>query len=270
MKFDKKILRNLQLTQVEILDEIVRICQKHKLQYFLIGGTLLGAVRHKGFIPWDDDLDIAMPRKDYNKFRKICNNELNDKFFLHSIDMDSKYWVSFVKVRKKNTIFEPLQDTTIDSPYKSVYVDVFPLDNANKEKSLFQDCQAKVCKGLTSFQYRRRKATMITKTPLGIKILYPFLSLFSIKFISKTIDRIMQINKNDSSKYFINIGSFINYRKQTMPKSKYLPAKQIEFEGKLYDVPNDYDYVLKRLYGDYMELPPKNKRVTHKPNRIKL
>ena len=268
--FDKESLRNLQLTQVEMLDEIARICEIHKLQYFLIGGTLLGAIRHKGFIPWDDDLDIAMPRKDYNKFREICKNDLNDQYYLHSIDMDPKYWVSFIKLLKKNTIFEPEQDKTIDTPYKGVYVDIFPLDNANKERSIFQDIQAKICKGLTSFQYRRRKATMITKTPLGIKILYPFLSLFSVKTISKIIDKIMQLNKNDNSPYFINIASFINVHKHTILKEKYLPSVKMEFEGKLYNVPRDYDYVLNRLYGDYMTLPPENKRVTHKPNRIEL
>lgn len=268
--FDKELLRKLQLTQVEMLDEIVRICNKYELQYFLIGGTLLGAVRHKGFIPWDDDLDIAMPRKDYNKFIKIAKKELNEKYYLHDIEFDSKYWVSFVKVRKYNTIFEPIQDSTIDTKYKGVYVDIFPLDNANREKSLFQDIQAKICKGLTSFQYRRSHATMITKTPFGIKLLYPLLSLFSIKCISKIINNVMQLNKNENSKYFINIGSFINVHKQTMLKEKYLPSTELEFEGKKYSVPNDYDYVLKRLYGDYMKLPPEEKRVTHNPNRIEL
>lgn len=268
--FDKELLRKLQLTQVEMLDEIVRICNKYNLQYFLIGGTLLGAVRHKGFIPWDDDLDIAMPRKDYNMFRKIAKNELNEKYYLHDIDFDSKYWVSFIKIRKNNTIFEPRQDATIDTPYKGVYVDIFPLDNAKKERSIFQDIQAKICKGLTSFQYRRRKATMITKTPLFIKILYPILSLFSIRCISKIIDYIMQLNKDEKSKYFINIGSFINVHKQTILKEKFLPSTQIEFEGKDYSVPRDYDYVLNRLYGDYMILPPENKRITHNPNRIEL
>ena len=268
--FDKELLRKLQLTQVEMLDEIVRICENNNLQYFLIGGTLLGAVRHKGFIPWDDDLDIAMPRKDYNKFRKIAKNELDKKYYLHDIDFDSKYWVSFIKIRKHNTIFEPKQDSTIDTPYKGVYVDVFPLDNANKEKSFLQDIQAKICKGLTSFQYRRRNATMITKMPIIIKIMYPLLSLFSIKSISKLIDKLMQLNKNEDSKYFINIGSFINVHKQTILKDKFLPSTKIEFEGKLYCVPRDYDYVLNRLYGDYMTLPPENKRITHNPNRIEL
>ena len=269
-EFDHDLLRKLQLTEVEILDEIVRICDKHDLQYFLIGGTLLGAVRHQGFIPWDDDLDIAMPRKDYNKFKKICKTEVDSKFYLHSIDFDDKYWVSFVKMRKKDTLFEPEQDATIDSPYKGVYVDIFPLDNASKELGLFQTLRVKMCKGLTSFQYRRRNATMITKTPTVIKLLSPILGLFSIKTLSKFNDSLMAFNKNDNAPYFINIGSFINYKKQTMPKEKYLPSTEVLFEGKYYSAPKDYDYVLHRLYGDYMQLPLENKRKTHKPRRIEL
>ena len=269
-KFDSELLRNLQLTLASMLDEIVRICDKHNLQYFLIGGTLLGAARHKGFIPWDDDLDIAMPRNDYEKFQKICIRELNEDYYLHSIDTDPKYWVSFIKIRKKGTIFEPRQDVTIDTPYKGVYIDIFPLDNAKKESSFMQNIQSYICKGLTSFQYRRRKATMITKTPLPLKLLYPFLSLFSIETISRLISKVMQWNKNDDALYYANIGSFMNIKKQTIPKEKLFPVKKLEFEGKMYSVPRDYDYVLRKSYGDYMVLPPEDKRVTHRPNRIEL
>lgn len=270
MSFGPEILRQLQLTEAEMLSEIARICDENSLNYYLIGGTLLGAVRHKGFIPWDDDLDIAMPRKDYEKFKVLCQTELNEKYYLHSIDTDPKYWVSFIKIRKKDTIFEPMQDKTIDTPYKGVYVDVFPLDNAKKERSLFQDFQAGICKALTSFQYRRRKATMPTKTPALIVIAWPILSLFPIKKISKIIDWVMQWDKKESDQYYANIGSNINIHKQTIEKVRFNPPSKLEFEGKLYSAPKEYDYVLTRLYGDYMVLPPEEKRVTHKPNRIEL
>lgn len=268
--FEHKLLRMLQMTEVEMLREIVRICEKNKLQYFLIGGTLLGAIRHKGFIPWDDDLDIAMPRRDYELFKKACIRDLSTQYYLHCIDLDPEYWVSFIKIRKKGTLFEPKQDMTINTPYKGVFVDIFPLDNARKQKSFLQDLQNGICKALTSFQYRRRNATMNTKTPIAIQIAYPILNLFSIKAVSNIIDWVMKLNKNESAPYFTNIGSNINIHKQTMPKDKFIPARKAEFEGELYYVPNDYDYVLNRLYGDYMCLPPENKRITHKPNRIEL
>lgn len=94
-------LRNLHSTMIEILDEFDRICNKHNLTYFLIGGTLLGAVRHKGFIPWDDDMDLAMPREDYEKFINVYYKELNDKYYLDNFNNNKLYYLNFSKIRKK-------------------------------------------------------------------------------------------------------------------------------------------------------------------------
>jgi lipopolysaccharide cholinephosphotransferase len=100
-KMDSLMLNKLHSIQVEILDEIVRICDSYNLDYFLIGGTLLGAIRHKGFIPWDDDLDIVMPRYDYDKFIALCDLEMNNKYILDSFENNSGYCLPFIKIRKK-------------------------------------------------------------------------------------------------------------------------------------------------------------------------
>ena len=97
---EDSILKRIHKIQVEILDEIVRICEKYSLEYCLIGGTLLGAIRHKGFIPWDDDLDITMPRDSYEKFIRLCNSELNSKYLLDIYETNPDYWLPFAKVRK--------------------------------------------------------------------------------------------------------------------------------------------------------------------------
>ena len=94
---ENDILRRLQLTEVEILKEVVRICKENKLQYFLIGDSSRCHFRHKGFIPWDDDLDIAMPRKDYEKLLKLCEKELDSKYYLHSYYSDREYWLPLQK-----------------------------------------------------------------------------------------------------------------------------------------------------------------------------
>ena len=94
---DKKILCRLHEEMFIIYKEIARICDKHNLKYFVVGGTLLGAVVHKGYIPWDDDLDIAMPRDDYDKFINVFSKELDERFYLHHTTTDPNYWLPFAK-----------------------------------------------------------------------------------------------------------------------------------------------------------------------------
>jgi len=98
-------LKKLHLVELIILDEFIRICNKFNLNYFLIGGTLLGAVRHNGFIPWDDDIDIGMPRKDFQKFLEICQSELYKDFYYLYLDNFEPYYYHFIKICKKNTLF---------------------------------------------------------------------------------------------------------------------------------------------------------------------
>ncbi len=260
-------LEQLHKTEVEILDEIVRICQKHDLKYYLIGGTLLGAVRHKGFIPWDDDLDIVMPRADYDKFRQLCKSELDEKYYLHDINCDNKYWLIFAKVRKKNTIFDEKNVSTIDAP-KGIYVDIFPLDNAPCENSRKQRFLTKRIKALSTIIYIKRKLNV--KFSLKSRLVALFFAPFSIKTLDKHRLKLMtKYNGDDSCEYYINYGSNYNTVKQTIHKSKFEPSSEVEFEGKMYNTLGERHYFLNRLYGDnYMELPPVEKRVTHKPEQV--
>lgn len=265
---NQEILDELKRTELEILLEIVKICEKHNLTYFLIGGTLLGAARHKGFIPWDDDLDIAMPREDYNRFISICNQELSKDYFLHNHITDPKYWLSFTKIRKNNTVFDEKEISKIES-HKGIFIDIFPLDNGNKQKSMFQDIQAFISKRISAVLLRKRgiaSNNSSMKMKIALFILYPI----KMQTLSKIQQKIMKWNKNSNSKYFINLSSSYNYIKQTIPKEKYFPPVKIEFEGKLLNAPNDYDYVLSRIYGDYMKLPPIEERTTHEPLEIKF
>jgi lipopolysaccharide cholinephosphotransferase len=268
---DSEILKKLHIKQVEILDYIVDICSKNNLSYFLAGGTLLGAVRHKGFIPWDDDLDITMPRKDYNIFMDICTKESSSKFVLHCGKVDSKYFLEFSKVRNRYTIFE--QDFEQGYNYefnKGVFVDIFPLDNARKAHSLLQDIQAVIVKSIRKI-IESKNNFFFGKKILLKKITGKLFFFVSTSTLLKFMERIMQLNKDESSEYFVALGSpYLLKKNETIEKKRYFPVKELEFEGKLYKVPNDYDYILKELYGDYMKLPPENERRIHNPVRIML
>lgn len=258
-------LNRLQHTEQEILDEIVRICEKFHLTYYLIGGTLLGAVRHRGFIPWDDDLDIAMPRGDYDRFCGLCASELDPRYMLHSIDTDRTYWLPFAKIRRKNTVFEESNIRGLDAPM-GIYVDIFPLDNARCVDCPEQRIRTRLIKGISAVIYAKRglPVAMTWKVKLLARVLP-----LSIEALTRWQIRLMTKRNREECGYYINFGSNYNTVRQTMPKTVFDPACQLEFEGKRYSALADYRYFLNRLYGaDYMQLPPVEKRVTHRPVRI--
>ena len=258
-------LRELQLTELEILNEIHRICSENGLSYFLVGGTLLGAIRHKGFIPWDDDLDIAMPRADYDRFLDICETELNENFYLHSIKTDKEYWLPFSKIRKKYTLFDEENLAGLDVP-KGIFVDVFPLDEEFSETSFGKKIRTKMIKGINALILSKkglRKSDIIKK--ITVFISFPF----SIERLQKLQIGLMSRNNGRGGTFYANYGSNYDPVKQTMPKSVYEPAGLVEFEKNSYFAPKDYEYVLTRIFGkNYTELPPEEKRITHKPLRI--
>ncbi len=262
----KEYLRELHQVEVEILDEIVRICAKYDLKYYLIGGTLLGAVRHKGFIPWDDDLDIVMPRADYDKFCDICKTELDEKYYLHNINTDNKYWLIHAKIRKNNTIFEE-QSISGLSCHKGVFVDIFPLDNAQDIDSKEQLKRTRKIKTISTLIYRKSKLNI--RYSLKSRLLAFCLSFVSIKTLTKWQMKLMTKFNNETCDYYVNYGSNYSTVKQTMLRSKYEPSCEVEFEGKLYKTLGEYEYFLNRIYGeDYMQLPPEEKRITHMPLKV--
>lgn len=262
-----EILKKLHKEEIEILDEFVRICNKYNLNYFLIGGTLLGAVRHSGYIPWDDDLDIAMPRKDYELFLKLASKELKENFILDYYTTNKNYCLAFAKIRNNKTEFIENFSQTLPG-YKGIWLDIFPLDDAKNTGILLKI---------------RAEVTRMVKRLLVIKCIQPkneqkartivriILKIFPKKTLSFLCKELMVVGNNENNKYYINLGSQYKIHRQTHLKEKCLPVTTLLFEGKEYNVPKDSDYVLTNIYGkSYMQLPPKDKRVTHAPIKIKF
>jgi lipopolysaccharide cholinephosphotransferase len=263
---ENEILLELQKNEAEILEYIASICEKHNLEYFLIGGTLLGAVRHKGFIPWDDDIDIAMPRKDYNKLLDILKTELNDELYMLDTSCINKYcYLPFTKIRTNNTIYEE-QWLKNYLGSKGIWIDIFPLDDEKKESFLI--VIQKFFIKIVLIILRHKNLNTVSCKGKITRFLFLLTPSSLLHFI---INHIMMLNNKGNSLYFVNFGSQYDIKKQTHLKEKYYPAIELEFEEKMYKAPRDYDYVLTKIYGgNYMQLPPPEKRVAHNPVCIKF
>ena len=267
---DQNTLEQLHKHELEIMDEFVKICNKYNLTYFLYGGTLLGAVRHKGFIPWDDDLDLAMPRKDYEKFIEVAKNELNSKFELDNYHTNKLCYLNFSKIRNKNTILvQDFQKDNYEGP-KGIWIDIFPLDNAKKEEGKLQSLRIIFIKAMRSIAHYKSNIYLGNNKIKIKKVLGKIFGIIPLNTLLSMQDTLMKKNEKKETEYFISIASQYNYKKQTMKKDIFIPAKELEFEGRKYKVPNNYTYFLERIYGDYMKLPPKEKRITHNPVEIKF
>ena len=237
---------------VEILKDVDTLCSKHDINYWLDFGTLLGAVRHKGFIPWDDDIDITMPRDDYNRFIEIALRELEPKYFIQLKRTDKSYTRDWLKIRDRNSVF--LEYGTLDKcdfNKKGIFIDVFPLDRISK-------------KNIKYFQFLRR---LYQVNPLRhqykngftrfLHILFSPVYLFRKSFFRLSVNHLNN-PKGSIAIYGIEAWFFHSFNYEDI-----FPLKRLEFEGRVFNAPNRYKKHLKEYYGDYMQLPPVEQRHYH-------
>ncbi len=238
-------LRKHQLKMLEMLVFVDDICRKNNIRYWLSGGTLLGAVRHKGFIPWDDDLDIAFFRKDFVKLHDLLR-EYQGQYVLQAYDTDPNYVAPYEKLRMKDTLIEECNDNDHFYRYKGIYIDLFYLDA-----------------GLPLFHYLSDKlqtlAIKTLKSCKGEKKLLPSAYIFLLRNLLfplfSSCSRCLV-----TSKVSYPLGSFFHTQ---FNKDWIFPLKEMEFEGKMFYVPADYDSMLRVQYGDYMQIPSADKITTH-------
>ncbi|WP_297646823.1 LicD family protein [uncultured Treponema sp.] len=250
----------LKTIQLSILDYIHTFCMKNNIRYSLCGGTLIGAVRHKGYIPWDDDIDIIMPRADYEKFCSSFNCNTNySKFKVLTCFNDRQYFQPFAKVVDTQTKLVESYDRPIDN--LGVYVDVFPVDflpNSFIERKKYWKKIFKKRNFATVIYQKRNKNEGFVKRIFRIVLFYLFRFLPANIFAKK-------INKFATKKYFssdyVACSVFGYGKKEEMPKSVFNSCFELEFEGKKYNVMCGYKTYLKNIYGDYMKLPPKENQV---------
>ena len=259
---DDKTLKKLHDVQLEILDEFVRICEENNLQYFLVAGTLLGAVRHAGFIPWDDDVDVGMPRKDYDKFIQIAKKELDSKYYLDCLETNKDFYLPFAKIKKNGTIFKESFSDNIEGN-KGIFIDVFPFENVKKGRFGYKLRFALSLSIMDALFHKKRmrKLKNMTCAPLSV-----CLSVFPKNWLVKLFHFIVTMVHDEQSKYISVIGTGYGFRRELVPRSEVLPTKKIKFEKREYRCMANNDCYLSNLYGNYMELPPVEKRRNHMPS----
>ncbi len=261
-------LRRIQMSQLKVAKEIHRICQKNDIPYILIGGTLLGAVRHKGFIPWDDDLDIGFTRDNYERFLQVAKKELNQKYFLQEWRSDPTYAYPFGKIRINGTKFVESSVKNKDS-HDGIFVDIFPYDKypegAVKRKFLgIRLTLLRQVLVLKTGYCEYVSFTGKTSRQFAKMLLFPFLYLYSCIFSKKSLidqfDRIAsRYNGQNCDLYYEHSGAS-QYGKWVIPSECFDHRMLMQFEDTEFSVPVNFDKYLSIGYGNYMELPPEDKR----------
>lgn len=263
-------LLQLQTVQVEILDEFKKVCEKHHLRYYLFFGTLLGAARHKGFIPWDDDVDVAMPREDYDRFIRIAKNELAENYYLESAETIDDCTLRWAKVRKKNTLYVMNPISYNKRPENErplgIFIDVFPLDRTTDKSFRGADWRMRLCGLISGHLYHQRVNDIPhQQVSLKMKTINGILQLFTVKQLKSMMKRLMLGSGN---RYVVMAGGD-TIEHLVYPVECFEPAAKLLFGSSRYAVPKDYDRLLRIMYGDdYMELPPVEKRITHHPIKL--
>ncbi|MEY8494215.1 LicD family protein [Lachnospiraceae bacterium 29-91] len=265
IQMDQENLRKLQMIELELLVEFDRICRKYKIRYTLTGGTLLGAVRHGGFIPWDDDADVSMLRHEYEKFKKVCDIELNDKYYFQDIQNTKGYRWGYGKLRKRGTLF--LRENQEHMPYaQGVFIDVFPRDGVpdglmSKNIHKFQCFIIRKCLWSEVGKVSDQRKVM--------RIWFHFLNWAVGDRIFKVYDRLVKRSNIKPTKLVRNL-TFPVPNGYGYLRKWYEESIDLEFENHLFMVNKSYKLWLQQEFGEYMKIPPPEKRKTHPIVKIEL
>jgi lipopolysaccharide cholinephosphotransferase len=248
---------------LDLLVEFHKFCLENDLKYYIIGGTLLGAVRHKGFIPWDIDADVAMPRGDYNKLLSIISN-FPSKYYIQNIDTEKNFHTPKTKIlvlgaKKDNP------GNYVISAKTGLNLDIFPLDvppsDANKRK--IQRLKIKFFKFILILKLKMQAKPKSIKGKIK-HVLRRFARIIllpiSNRVIIDSMTKIMTAYNNTDKGYLCSMSSHYDYNKQVMKDDIYGIGQEIEFEGKILIAPDKVHEYLVKIYGDYMKLPPEEKR----------
>ena len=258
-------LKGVQRIQLAMLKEFIRICEKYHLRYFLLGGSALGAVRHSGFVPWDDDIDVGMPRADYEKFLAVAQAELGENHFLQTYATDKNYPMNFAKIRNSATAFIQQNVAHINMNH-GIFIDIFPLDGVPGQKASQKICSSIVkvfvCAILKKLNIKIYGSWTTFKSVTGWVIIVLLSILIPLEVLRRVVDAFVKINKYDDCSMIVNwYGAY--GLKEIIPKSYLDEGRSVLFENVSVAIPKNHDVYLRHLYGDYMTPPSVENRASH-------
>ena len=256
---DDKTSDELKRIEIDILKLFISICKQHNLTYFIIGGTALGAYRHGGFIPWDDDIDVAMPRSDYESFLKYAQSEFPPNYFLQTHLTDKEYNAIYAKIRNSNTTFLETAARNLNINH-GVFIDIFPIDglpNARKDIKRISR-QRRIVKRALAIHYYPHTLKRVFGGILSRLLLFKFTNKAIISYFEKKSKKY----KYEKCDLVICHGGAYG-DKEILKKEYYGKGSEIRFESLTVIGPERIEDYLSTIYGDYMILPPIEKRVAH-------
>lgn len=267
-RYDDETLKHLQKVQMMIFKDFVKICEDNDLTYFLYGGSLLGAVRHGGFIPWDDDVDVIMFRKDFDKLNEIMEKNPCEKYNFYNVLNEETYFYTFARLTLKGTIFAEWWADQVDY-VPNIFIDIFILDNIpnNKIKRFFHMKFSFLLNQLTMYAYIKydnfsRLKKIIQQTAYYLLKIMPI----SPQTIKQKCINTYEKYKNEECDQVCDFPAMCQL--PIYDKKDWLPIKKTKFESMDVNIPNNPDRILTRIYGDYMELPPEDSRFRYAPEKI--
>lgn len=253
-------LDELKTFQVEMLRRVADYCDSNGLTYFLAYGTLLGAVRHKGYIPWDDDIDIMMPRRDYDRFIKEFNGRV-ENLKVMAPEIDPGFYAPYANVYDERTVLD--EDIVSHGSFPlGVKIDIFPLDYVPSDASVYEEMWNR-SRSETNRLFAKTVRLSYVHGLDRIKLI-----VRKIQYLFDSVERIQKrhLQLTGNKRYMSNgpmtdVIVLTESHKTALDENCYMPASKLSFEGLEFSVPNDYDKVLRIIYGDYMQLPPESERV---------
>ena len=263
-----KALRELQLAELGLIRQFVQICEKENLTYFMLGGTMLGAVRHKGFIPWDDDADFGMPREDYDTFLKVAGKYLTGDTHLSVFGEEGHfYFFSQLVDRKIKIAFHG----RVEKLEGECWIDIFPLDGMpeNRIMHTFHKVRLLFLRKLyllsnfeKEVQLYNSHRTFLNRVGVLICKNFKIYRFFHISKIWNLIDKELKAYPCNKSTYYLNLMGAYKF-KELFKKDVFGEGAFYDFEGMKLRGPEQYDFYLTQLYGDYMTPPPEIERNKH-------